>query len=125
MSDTLALPTLVVDARNSDDGSFLTPVDSNLGTPATSTSSETSFQSIYTKPPPIKVPYNPKIALDDIPGIAYALELFLASHMHESEEYCHRSDEKKYLRSIHLLVVTDFLLGNDYILLRVMVLFSV
>jgi hypothetical protein len=34
-------------------------------------------------------------ALADIPGISYALDLFLASHMLESEDYCNKSDEHK------------------------------
>ncbi|KIY53775.1 hypothetical protein FISHEDRAFT_32644 [Fistulina hepatica ATCC 64428] len=46
-------------------------------------------------PPPIKNPYNPADALDDIPGLAYALELFLSSKMLESERYCNESDPLK------------------------------
>jgi hypothetical protein len=48
-------------------------------------------------PPPAAVswPYSRSAALDDIPGIAYALETFLKSQMMESEEYCHRNDPKK------------------------------
>jgi hypothetical protein len=34
-------------------------------------------------------------ALEDIPGVAYALDLFLASHMVESEDYCHQMDPNK------------------------------
>ncbi|GJE96162.1 hypothetical protein PsYK624_123550 [Phanerochaete sordida] len=47
------------------------------------------------EPPPPAVPYVAKKALSDLPGIAYALHLFLASHMLESEEYCNKSDPKK------------------------------
>ncbi|KAJ3720521.1 hypothetical protein C8R42DRAFT_696791 [Lentinula raphanica] len=54
-----------------------------------------SFQSIYTTPPPVRYPYRSSEALEDIPGISYALELFLASHMVESEDYCNKSDVKK------------------------------
>ncbi|EMD32712.1 hypothetical protein CERSUDRAFT_161188 [Gelatoporia subvermispora B] len=46
-------------------------------------------------PPLPRGPYKPERALEDIPGISYALHLFLASHMVESEEYCHKSDPKK------------------------------
>ncbi|KAF9268387.1 hypothetical protein L218DRAFT_954749 [Marasmius fiardii PR-910] len=53
-----------------------------------------SYRSIYSSPPPIKHPYKAVDSLDDIPGMAYALELFLASHMVESEEYCVKNDEK-------------------------------
>jgi len=54
-----------------------------------------SWRTIYASPPLIKYPYNPRDALSDIPGISSALELFLASQMIESEDYCDRSDEKK------------------------------
>jgi hypothetical protein len=43
----------------------------------------------------VKNPYDDNAALDDIPGVSYALEMFLASHMVESEEYCHKSDPQK------------------------------
>ncbi|KAJ7106703.1 hypothetical protein C8R44DRAFT_805709 [Mycena epipterygia] len=55
----------------------------------------TSYRTVYTSPPPVKVPYKPVDALDDLPGVAYALDLFLASKMHESEDYCNLSDKKK------------------------------
>ncbi|KAN0103880.1 Protein of unknown function (DUF3808) domain containing protein [Russula decolorans] len=49
-----------------------------------------------TEPPPVSSwPYSHSAALDDIPGIAYALDTFLKSQMVESEEYCHRNDPKK------------------------------
>ena len=54
-----------------------------------------SWTSIYSIPPSVKCPYNPVDALADIPGISYALDLFLASHMLESEDYCNKSDEHK------------------------------
>ena len=40
-------------------------------------------------------PYTQEKALEDLPGIAYALHLFLASHMIECEEYCNRTDPTK------------------------------
>jgi len=40
--------------------------------------------------------YNPeKDALSDIPGLRYALDLFLASHMVESENFCNEMDPAK------------------------------
>ena len=45
--------------------------------------------------PPVKSPYNPVDALDDIPGIRHALDLFLSSQMVESENYCKKNDEDK------------------------------
>lgn len=51
--------------------------------------------SARTPPAPPKGSYSPKNALDDLPGTHYALELFLASKMVESEEYCDQCDPKK------------------------------
>ncbi|KAI0632607.1 hypothetical protein C8Q77DRAFT_1118462 [Trametes polyzona] len=46
-------------------------------------------------PPPFpSSPYLPNRALEDIPGITYALHMFLGSHMIESEEYCREFDPK-------------------------------
>ncbi|KAK0205803.1 hypothetical protein DFS33DRAFT_1309940 [Desarmillaria ectypa] len=45
--------------------------------------------------PVVKTPYDPNDALDDIPGIAHTLDLFLASQMVESEEYCSNSDPNR------------------------------
>lgn len=48
------------------------------------------------KPPPkTKWPYDATNALDDIPGVAFALDEFLQSRMVESEDYCHEMDPKK------------------------------
>ncbi|KAJ7612624.1 hypothetical protein FB45DRAFT_939423 [Roridomyces roridus] len=55
----------------------------------------TSYQSIYTSPVPVKAPYNPAKALDDIPSAAYALNLFLSSKMVEAEEYMSENDKKR------------------------------
>lgn len=52
-------------------------------------------------PPPADVvypkgPYNPETdALSDIPGLRHALDLFLASHMVESENFCKEMDPVK------------------------------
>lgn len=45
----------------------------------------------------VKTPYDPNDALDDIPGIAHTLDLFLASQMVESEEYCSKNDPNRYV----------------------------
>lgn len=74
-----------------EDGS-LTPATSNILSPVTE---EPSYKSFYPSPPSVKYPYNPADALEDLPGVSYALEQFLMSHMLESEEYCDRSDERK------------------------------
>jgi hypothetical protein len=59
---------------------------------------EPSWKPLFVvgNPPEIKYPYSPD-ALDDIAGVQYALEVFLSSHMLESEEFCHASDEAKYV----------------------------
>ncbi|KAG2137023.1 hypothetical protein DEU56DRAFT_736904 [Suillus clintonianus] len=46
-------------------------------------------------PPPVNNPYDPTNALDDIPGLHWALHEFLQSRMHESERYCEQSDPDK------------------------------
>lgn len=59
------------------------------------TSDTPSWKRRYTSPPKVKNPYVVAEALDDLPGVSYALEMFLASHMVESEEYCDKNDIKK------------------------------
>jgi len=51
--------------------------------------------SLKTTVPPVENPYSSANAIGDIPCVAYALELFLASHMLESEDYLHIGDPKK------------------------------
>jgi hypothetical protein len=51
--------------------------------------------SLKAKAPPVENPYSPANAICDISCVAYALELFLASHMLESEDYLHIGDPKK------------------------------
>ncbi|KAJ2921771.1 hypothetical protein H1R20_g15320, partial [Candolleomyces eurysporus] len=58
-------------------------------------SSTSTSASTWTSPPPVKNPYKAEQALEDIPGLQYALKLFLESKMVESEDYCNKSDEKK------------------------------
>lgn len=58
---------------------------------------------VKTAPPPppanCKTPQGQYIAeesaLEDLPGITHALDLFLASHMVEAESYCHQMDPTK------------------------------
>ena len=44
---------------------------------------------------PMSGEYTQDRALEDLPGVAHALSLFLASHMVESEKFCLESDPKK------------------------------
>ncbi|PPQ91091.1 hypothetical protein CVT25_013129 [Psilocybe cyanescens] len=52
-----------------------------------------SYQSRFTAPPSTVYPYTPAVALEDIPDVSYALELFLSSKMLESEAYLEAQDE--------------------------------
>lgn len=55
-----------------------------------------SSPATMNHPPPfISKSYDSRDALDDIPGIHWALHEFLHSRMLESEEYCHRVDPNK------------------------------
>src|ERR1700676_4125979 len=51
--------------------------------------------SLEAKAPPVESPYSMANSTCDLPCAAYALELFLASHMLESEDYIHKGDPKK------------------------------
>lgn len=53
-----------------------------------------------SKAPLVQNPYNMANSMVDLPCAAYALELFLASHMLESEEYMNKSDPQKYVTSL-------------------------
>jgi len=96
---------------NSDDIVFTpsTADESVLVTPVTSsTDSQTtdhlqSWKPVYdfNSPPNVTRPYKPEEALEDIPGVRYALEIFLSSHMLESEEYCNKADE---IKCAHLFI---------------------
>ncbi|OAX31844.1 hypothetical protein K503DRAFT_870456, partial [Rhizopogon vinicolor AM-OR11-026] len=49
-----------------------------------------------SNPPPLVThAYDPTNALDDIPGLHWALHEFLQSRMHESEGFCDQSDPQK------------------------------
>ena len=63
-------------------------VASGSAAPTSKTTTPPSYQSIYSSSPSITYPYSPAEALGDLPGIAYALELFLSSQMLESEAFC-------------------------------------
>ncbi|KAA1467016.1 hypothetical protein DENSPDRAFT_768100 [Dentipellis sp. KUC8613] len=65
-------------------------------TEPTSLGSNQSLSTVKEAPPPTtKWPYVPAAALDDLPPLAHALDLFLKSQMVESEEFCHSNDPKK------------------------------
>lgn len=54
-----------------------------------------------TEPPAPEGGYTQEQALNDLPGVAYALHLFLASHMVEAEEYCRKCDPKQYVQVLN------------------------
>ncbi|KAF8200119.1 hypothetical protein BJ912DRAFT_1029695 [Pholiota molesta] len=94
----------------------LSPTASDVLTPATSTSPssateptspskpdsspkpdsapEPSFAARFPAPPPVQHPYTPANALADLPCVQHALELFLSSHMLESEAYMRAGDPR-------------------------------
>jgi len=88
-----------------DSSSSPTAISASASTPTTDLTSllseaaklslETVKRSSLGEPPAVTWPYSQASALDDIPGVAHALDLFLKSLMVESEEYCHTSDPKK------------------------------
>lgn len=51
--------------------------------------------SLRARAPPVKNPYSMANSMCDIPCAAYALDLFLASHMLEAEDYMHKGDPQK------------------------------
>ncbi|KZT66217.1 hypothetical protein DAEQUDRAFT_675510 [Daedalea quercina L-15889] len=55
-------------------------------------------------PAPPRKPYSPETALEDVPGLNYALHLFLASQMVEAEEYCKECDPNRE----HLYFATGY-----------------
>ncbi|KAF5353270.1 hypothetical protein D9756_007772 [Leucocoprinus leucothites] len=84
---------------NETDDVLLTPATSSIS-PADTKQTDTntpSWKPNYDlhSPPDVIRPYEPDEALEDIPGVSYALEVFLSSHMLESEDYCNKMDEIK------------------------------
>lgn len=77
-------------------------LDPNYSTPA-ALDEVASYKSIYQSSPSVEYPYDPQKALKDLPGISYALETFLASHMVEAEDYCNLMDQKKYPEFLSLV----------------------
>lgn len=53
--------------------------------------------SLDEKRPAVQQPYSTAHPMVDLPCAAYALELFLASHMLEAEEYMRQGDPQKYV----------------------------
>lgn len=78
-------------------GTPISPLTSATLPNGNAPSANLDWKPRYPNPPAVKEPYDPREALYDIQGVSYALEQFLASHMVESEEYCHRMDEPKFI----------------------------
>ncbi|KAI0295131.1 hypothetical protein B0F90DRAFT_1811542 [Multifurca ochricompacta] len=96
-TDSYSAPTVSTSESASASASVYT-TKTDLTSPPSDVSQlslETVKRTPLGEPPAVSWPYSHSVALDDIPGIAYALDLFLKSLMVESEEYCHRSDPKK------------------------------
>jgi hypothetical protein len=109
LTDASSAPTILSLSASASAGTSMSTPNTDL----TSLPSDVSKLSLgppaaATKPPPLEEgpavtwPYSQSVALDDIPGIAYALDTFLKSLMVESEEYCHRVDPRKCVAIFHL-----------------------
>lgn len=57
---------------------------------------------LETKAPPVQNPYSMENSMSDLPCAAYALDLFLASHMFESEDYLDKGDPRKWGMAFYL-----------------------
>ena len=57
--------------------------------------------SLRADAPPVLNPYSMKNSMSDLPCAAYAIDLFLASHMLESEDYLHKGDPNKWRMVIY------------------------
>lgn len=89
------------------DESFKRPIDNSdkLLDPQSEDTTPTLLETMHVqedlklpldrKAPPVVNPYSMENSMRDLPCAAYALELFLASHMLESEDYMHKGDPKK------------------------------
>ncbi|KAI9507300.1 hypothetical protein F5148DRAFT_1206084 [Russula earlei] len=93
LTDASSAPTLSVGAGTP--STALTSLPSDVSKLSLGPAKRHAFADPLAEPPTITWPYTHDTALDDMPGIAYALDLFLKSLMVESEEYCNRSDPRK------------------------------
>ncbi|KAF7982688.1 hypothetical protein HWV62_27180 [Athelia sp. TMB] len=86
--------------KSTTNGGLSTPAaDPNLSSPSSSPDTVHLNGDLKmaqdSKVPSVQNPYNMANSMVDLPCAAYALELFLASHMLESEEYMNKGDPKK------------------------------
>jgi hypothetical protein len=94
-SESANADTVVPSPGATVDASSPTSAGANGTTPASASpvsQASSSYRTIYTSPPPVKTPYCASEALSDLPGVSYALDQFLSSRMHESEDYMNASD---------------------------------
>lgn len=92
-SATMSSSSLSSDMATPPSTVYVSPATSAMGSPT----SPPSWKPVYDldAPPDVVRPYEPEDALQDISGVHYALEVFLSSHMLESEQYCNDADETK------------------------------
>lgn len=93
LTDASSAPTLFASA--STPNTELTSLPSSEVSKLSLGPSKKSASTTLEEGPTVNWPYSHDVALDDLPGIAFALDTFLKSHMVESEEYCHRNDPRK------------------------------
>jgi len=109
LTDSSSAPALFASASAGTPNTNLTSLPSDvsklsLGGPAKKSPLEGSEE----EGPTSRWPYSHDVALDDISGIAFALDAFLNSRMVESEEYCHRNDPRKCVVVVTLANATPF-----------------
>lgn len=97
-------------------GSVWSPVSDDMAPPEQTTSRWPTLPWGATAPKPPKRPYSSGRVLDDIPSLSYALHLFLASQMVESEEFCKECDPNRY--AIHFESRPLLILGQRAPLFR-------
>ena len=97
LTDASSAPALFASASASagTPNTDLTSLPSDVSKLSLGPTKKSSFEK---EGPTTTWPYSHDVALNDIPGIAFALDAFLNSRMVESEEYCHRNDPRKCVR---------------------------
>lgn len=97
LTDASSAPTLFASASASTPNTDLTSLPSDVSKLSLGPAAKKA--ALLEEGPGVTWPYSQDVALNDIPGIAFALDTFLKSHMVESEEYCHRKDPRKCVAS--------------------------
>ena len=99
LTDASSAPTLFASVSAGTPNTDLTSLPSDVSKLSLGPSKKAA---LLEEGPGVTWPYSQDVALNDISGIAFALDAFLNSLMVESEEYCHRKDPRKCVASLFL-----------------------